>query len=112
MIAIYKQRGESIDYTPAADVAAGDVVVQNDLIAIAKLDIKAGELGSLAVSGVFSLPKTAGEDEGIAAGVKLYWDASNKVVTDSDGEGANKLIGKSILAAADADVVVLVRLSQ
>ncbi len=112
MIAIYKQRGESIDYTPAADVAAGDVVVQNDLVAIAKLDIKAGELGALALCGVFTLPKAAGEGEGIAAGKKVYWDAAAKVVTVDDGGGTNKFLGKSIMAAADGDVTVLVRLSQ
>ena len=59
MQAIYKQKGDSIDYTPATDVAAGDVVAlqeagtDNYFAAIAKLDIKAGELGAVAVEGVF-----------------------------------------------------------
>ena len=52
--------GKSIDYTPGADVSAGDVVVQNDLIGIAKLDIASGALGALAVTGVFDLPKATG----------------------------------------------------
>jgi len=39
--------GKSIDYTPTADVAAGDVVVQNDLLGVAKLDIAANALGAL-----------------------------------------------------------------
>ena len=112
MIAIYKQRGESIDYTPAADVAAGDVVVQNDLVGIAKLDIKAGELGALATCGEFTLPKTAGAGEGIAAGKKVYWNELDKVVTVDENAGANKYAGKSILATLDDDVTALVRLIQ
>ena len=58
--------GRSIDYTPGADVSAGDVVVQNDLVGIAKLDIASGVLGALAVTGVFDLPKTVaatGDDD-------------------------------------------------
>ena len=43
------QRGDAIDYTPMADVAAGDVVVlANKLVGVAKLDIKVAELGALA----------------------------------------------------------------
>ena len=49
----YVQRGESIDYIPAADVAAGDVIVQGELVGVAKKDIKADTLGALAVEGVF-----------------------------------------------------------
>ena len=52
MKARYIQRGESIDYTPAADVAAGDIVKLGKLIGVAKLDIKPGELGALALVGV------------------------------------------------------------
>ena len=48
--------GLSIDYTPAADVAAGDVIELGEWIGIAKLDIAAGTLGALAVAGgVFDL---------------------------------------------------------
>ncbi|MDR1591110.1 MAG: DUF2190 family protein [Puniceicoccales bacterium] len=33
------QKGESIDHTPVADVAAGDVVVIGNIVGVAKLDI-------------------------------------------------------------------------
>ena len=48
MLATYVQRGESLDYIPAEDVAAGDVVIRNMLAGVAKLDIRAGTLGALA----------------------------------------------------------------
>ena len=44
--------GDAIDYTPTADVAAGAVVVQGELVGVAKLAITANKLGSLAVKGV------------------------------------------------------------
>ena len=102
--------GDSIDYTPAADVAGGDVVVQEDLVGVVKLDIKAGELGALAVKGVFDFPKDTGAGTGIAAGKIVYWDAGADFATET--AAGNKLLGKSILDAADTDGTVRVRLSQ
>jgi len=107
----YVQAGDSIDYTPGSDVSAGDVVVQGDLVGVAKLDIKANALGALAVSGVFDFPKASG-DGGISAGAKCYWDDTNDVATASDGGGANKLIGKAVAAAGDTDTTVRIRMSQ
>ena len=52
MNARYVQRGDAIDYIPDADVAAGDVVQLGRLVGVAKLDIKAGALGALALTGV------------------------------------------------------------
>jgi predicted RecA/RadA family phage recombinase len=79
--------GDSIDYTPATDVAAGDVVVQGDLVGIAKRDIPAGALGALAVTGVFDMPKLANAGVTIAAGAKVYWAESPKVVMHDSGAG-------------------------
>lgn len=112
MTARFIHDGNSIDYTPGADVAAGDVVVQNDLVGIAKLDIVAGVLGALAVTGVFELPKTAGVGEAIAAGAKVYWDVANTVATTNTAAGANKYLGKTVIAATDNDPTVRVRLEQ
>jgi predicted RecA/RadA family phage recombinase len=110
MNAKYVQRGDSIDYTPSGDVNAGDVVVIGpDLIGIAKLDIKAGKLGALALTGVFQVPKNTGEDTAFAAGMKVYWNTTDKVVTDDDSD---PFLGKSITAAANSDENVLVRLNQ
>ena len=72
------QDGLNIDHTPAPgnDVTAGDVVVQGDLIGIAKIDIPANTLGALATTGVFDVPKTVGVGEAIPAGAKVYWDVA------------------------------------
>ncbi len=104
--------GDAIDYTPGSAVAAGDVVVQGDLIGIAKLDMAAGQLGALAVTGVFDVPKATGTGTDIAAGARLYWNTSNQQATDDDGSGFNKYLGKAVRAAATTDATVRVRLEQ
>ena len=109
---IFRHEGESIDYTPSSDVAAGDVVVQGELVGVAKLDIKADTLGALAVEGVFDFPKATGGATAIAAGAVLYWDATNEIATTNSASGANKLIGKCVRAAGDGDETVRARMDQ
>ncbi len=108
----YVHDGSSIDYTPGADVAAGDVVVQGDLVGIAKSPIAASALGALAVTGVFDFPKATGGGTAVSAGATVYWDVADSEAKTDDESGANKLIGKTVKAAADADATVRVRLSQ
>jgi len=110
--ATFVQDGSSVDYTPGADVAAGAVVVQGDLIGIARTPIASGVLGSLAVAGVFDLPKATGASTAIAAGASVYWDVAEQVAKTDSESGANKLLGKVVKAAGDDDATVRVRLSQ
>jgi predicted RecA/RadA family phage recombinase len=102
--------GKTIDYIPGADVTAGDVIVQGDLVGVAKLDIKASALGSLALMGVFDFAKEADVGVTFVAGALSYWDEANKVAVTSNGGGAHKLLGKVVVAAADGDATVRVRL--
>ena len=108
--AVFVHEGASIDYTPGADVAAGDVVVQGDLVGVAKLDSKAGKLGALAVEGVFDFAKATGVGTALAAGTTVYWDDAANVATST--AAGNKQIGKVVKAAADADATVRVRMNQ
>ncbi len=102
--------GKTIDYTPGADVTAGDVIVQGDLVGVAKLDIKASALGSLALVGVFDFAKEADIGVTFVVGALAYWDEANKVAVATNGGGAHKLLGKVVKAAADGDATVRVRL--
>ena len=78
MIARYVQKGEAIDYRPTENVPAGTIVPFARFVGITRLDIRAGELGALAVSGVFETPKA---DEAIDVGDPVYWDEANEVAT-------------------------------
>ena len=108
MIARYVHRGEIIDFTPAADVAAGNVVVIGSIVGITKLDIKAGTLGALALVGIYDIVKATGDGTAIARGAKVYWDAAaQKATTVSAG---NSYLGEAIVAASATDVTVRIRL--
>ena len=106
------QTGDAVDYTPGADVSAGDVVVQGELVGVAKLDIQTGKLGALAVTGLFDFPKAAGAGTAIAVGTRVYWDMAEQVAKADSEAGANMEIGKTVKAASDDDALVRVRLSQ
>lgn len=107
-MAVFIQEGAAVDYTPVANTSAGSMVVQGELVGIVKHDIKAGELGSIAVEGVFDIDKD--EATVFAAGDLVYWDATaGQAVTTALG---NKLLGKAIAEAPADTTAVRVRLSQ
>lgn len=110
MKARYVQRGDSIDYTPLSDVAAGDIVKLGGLIGVAKLDIKAGELGSLATVGVYEMPKT-GLDT-FTLGEAVAYDFENGYVTKKSTSPNATLIGFAAAPAAKTDSALNVLLVQ
>jgi predicted RecA/RadA family phage recombinase len=112
VIAEFVHEGSAIDFVPATDVGAGEVVVIGDLVGVTKRACGAGELGSLAVEGVSDFPKATGAGSAIPAGSKLYWDVADKQAKTDSEAGANKYLGKSTQAASDADATVRARLSQ
>lgn len=100
--------GFRADYTPSADVAVGAVVVQNKLVGIADRPLPANKLGSIAVYGIFSIPKATSAGSAIGAGAEVYWDSTNSRVTTT--ASGNVLVGKTVAAAADGDAEVKVLL--
>jgi len=106
--ATFVQEGGRIDYTPGGAVPAGEVVVQGDIVAVAKRPIAANEPGALDVEGVYDFAKNTGV--AYTVGQILYWDDTNNVVTAT--ASGNKQIGKVVRAAATTDTTVRIRLSQ
>ena len=107
-MATFVHDGSSIDYTPTINVAAGEVIVQGELVGVARTPIAANTLGSLAVEGVFDFPKESSLS--IAVGANCYWNAAASQATTTATD--NTLIGKCIKSASDTDTIVRVRLSQ
>ena len=83
----FVQEGEAIDHTPGADMLVGAVVVQGDLVGVTQAPIKAGQLGSLAVTGVFDFNKAVGAGSAIPAGTLTYWDAAAQNATKNAAAG-------------------------
>jgi len=108
----YVQAGDVIDYTPGSAVAAGEVVVLGDLVAIAPRAIAANEVGALALEGIWDVPKESGTASGSTAGTVYYWDAGNEVATTDSDSGTNKQIGHSVADADAGDETVRIRLER
>ena len=97
------QRGDIIDYTPVGDTPAGTVVQLGPIVGVTKLDIKAGELGAIDVTGVYECEKATGT--AISKGDKLYFDAtSGKAVKTPSA----CYLGVAVTDAASADTLVRV----
>jgi predicted RecA/RadA family phage recombinase len=102
-MASFVQAGCLIDHTPSSAVAAGGVVVLNDLVCVAPVAIAANALGAVAVDGVWNFPKASGA---IGQGALVYWDSTNSNITTTSA--GNKRAGKAAAAAASGDTSVLV----
>lgn len=100
------QMGYVLDYTPAGNVAAGDVVVVGALVGVAPRPIAAGVTGALAVEGVFALPCPTGATG--AQGSAISWVAASGIAHPSTGTVAGKLAK----ARAATDTVVHVILNK
>lgn len=69
---VYKQLGDTLDYTPGSAVAAGTVyVIGSTVVTIVPVAIAATDKGATATRGVFNVPK---DNSDVSAGDALYWD--------------------------------------
>ena len=76
-----------VDYTPSADVAAGDIIQIGTTQFIAHLDIADGTLGALAAGGgVYKAAPAAAT--ALTEGVPCYWDGAT-VTTVAAGAGSH-----------------------
>lgn len=105
--AAYWQRGETLDYKNATDakIEANTVISFGGHIGVAGTDILPGEVGSLHVTGVFEMPKTA--TEAVEMGAEVYFDGTG--ITSTKGSSTTPA-GYAAQAAAAADTVILVKL--
>lgn len=102
-MASYVQDGDILDYTPAAAVAAGEVVVIGSLVGVAPRPIAANVMGALAVEGVYEIPCATGATGAQGSAINYY--ATSGVAHASTGVAAGKLAKARL--AADTSVHVL-----
>lgn len=101
--------GKSLSYTNATEaaIAAGDLVVIGTRVGVAAVDIAIGATGTVAVSGVFEVPKEA--PLVVAQGDLLYCDATSGEL-DKTSE-AQTLAGYAYAAEVSAATTVKVVLN-
>ncbi|MEZ0495983.1 DUF2190 family protein [Sphingomonas sp. IW22] len=91
---------------PVASAAGNGVLIGPGLFGVAPVDSPEGMVGPLAVTGVFDLPKAAGE---IAPGAKLFWDNANRRLTTT--ASGNPYVGAATIGAAVDAATVQIRLN-
>ena len=106
MKAEFIQDGKFIDIAASAAIAAGDIVIAGNLVGVAKLDIPANTIGSIATEGVYAVAKASGVSFDL--GAEVYWNPETGFAQGND-TGCVK-IGIAIAAAASADATVKVKI--
>jgi len=106
------QEGEVIDWTNAGTaVVSGDVVAIGSngdaLLGVALVDIAQNAQGSVAIEGVWEVPKVSGAV--IAQGEYVIWDSSAKAFDDNAATPATGDVsdGAIAFAAAGAGVTTM-----
>lgn len=101
MATTFVSEGKTIQYTNAGSaISSGAVVVIGNLVGVAVADIAASTgVGSVAVSGVFTLTKNTGE--AFTQGQKIHWDTSNLELTGTPNANT-KPAGIAWLAAGSS----------
>lgn len=105
----------TIDYTPSSAVTGGDVVVLNGIVGVAITDIAANKKGSLAVEGIFKLPKTTAA---VVRGLPIHWDPTGSPDSGTASTGAANQLGVGtyagicVEASASGDDYAIVNLNR
>lgn len=106
----YQDEEDVLDYTPAADVAAGEVIQLRDgRAAWAPSAISSGVKGSVAVCGLVTVAKTASMV--ILDGGRVYWDHSANKAHYASVSDRDFYLGVAVGDAASADTTMVVNLN-
>jgi len=109
--AIYRQDGETLDYTPAAAVTGGEVVQLPDgRSGVVATDVAAAALGGARVCGIVRVLKTASIV--LLEGAKVFWDASANTATYAPANDQDFYLGVAVADAAAAGTTVDVALNE
>lgn len=84
----YVQDGNTVRFTAAANLKSGDVVILENLAAIAVSDVAQGGVGVGLTTGVFTVKAKAADD--IKQGAIVYWSATDGATITA---GSNKRLG-------------------
>ena len=108
--AIYIQYDDSIDYTPAAAITAGKVVITPNLVGVVPVGLAANELGAMQIEGVFDFAKSGSSGPVFAVGDEVHWDAANSLAVHP--KAGSYAIGLATVAAGASDTLVRVLFHQ
>lgn len=105
----FQQPGEVVTMAAPYDRTSGQGALIGHLFGVAVSTVLNGVVGEFKTTGVFTLAKTSAQ--AWTVGALLYWDDTNKLVTNSSNSAANFLIGCAYAAAANPSATGIVRLN-
>ena len=103
MNAKFVQRADSVDFIPDCNIDSGKIVRLGNLIGVTKMPIRAGELGAIALSGIFDFLKPTGLV--FPLGSPVYWNSG------AVGQSGDVLLGITVKAAAAESATVRILLN-
>lgn len=103
----YICEGSVIEVTAGAAITSGDPVLSGSIFGVATNSAAIGEVVAVRVVGVYSLAKATGAAWSL--GDRLFWDATNKVLTKT--ASANTPAGFAYADALSADATGLLMLT-
>ncbi len=106
-IAKYVQPGYNIDYTADKDKAYREVVALGTCIGVTNAEIKAGETGSVTLTGVHQIAAEAGT--AIAFGAQVFFDTKKDAIVATASTNTVPA-GMAVANKAEAGTSCLVRI--
>lgn len=101
------QTGNVVTITAAAAGLSGAGLLVGRLFGVLTGDVEVGAEVELALTGVYTMPKT--EAQAWTVGAAIYWDDANDLCTTT--VGTNVKIGHALAVAANPSTTGTVRLS-
>jgi len=98
-MAKFRAQGTTIDYTPVADVAAGQAVKVGPFVGVADVAIPANKLGALRVSGIYEFNGNLGSF--VNQGTEMDIDFTlNQMAINGSGDTAVKVFAAEYIAGS------------
>lgn len=104
--AVFRKTGDTLDFTPGADVAEGKIIVERGFVCLAQRAIPAGVSGALKILQRGEVVEIA-TDEAIGAtdaGTAIYVTPAGLVTKDADDGDAESPTAYKLLGYTAADV--------
>ncbi len=101
------QKGDVVTVTAAAVGTSGSGLLLGRLFGVLSADVEVAAEVEMALTGVYTLPKT--EAQAWVFGAAVYWDDTTKLCTTT--VGSNVKIGHALASAANPSTTGIVRLS-
>lgn len=98
-MAIFRQTGVAVDYTPSSDKNAGDIVIISNLIGVVKRDITGGELGALHTEGLYELSQSEVLDDvnTLSQGDPVYLDPDGECFGVATADGGSDIVEAKLI---------------